>query len=277
MVGSLSTLKRFRFAALPSLIFIGVGCASTSPSADRADDPNRSLAAAALAILSPKTEISFPPLPFARRTHALHRGSPIAGYELVFADRSAVDERPSPGQGSCRITCIGGDCALGPNSEAQLFLVQGKFVVSYSRMLGKSNRIVAFLASLKRSFEAPVVYLDCTLTPHDSHAATADDLLAQLPSGTTIDAVKNAPLSLTESLPGTAPTYEIATNKCLRRASNPYSKAALFVLTAKGIVSYDVAGRPLPYRIGCGNRGGVSRCTKIVDYLKSNGVNGCLF
>lgn len=277
MVRAPSFKKRTHFAVFLLVAQATGGCASSSHDAGNPEDSNRTLAAAALAILAPKTEISFPPLPFKRKGRTIHRASPIAGYELIFADRSASDGGHAPPSGSCRITCIGGDCAIGPNSEEQLFLVQGKFVVSYSRMFGKSNRIIAFLASLKRSFEAPIIYLDCTLASHDSRGGTVEDLIAQLPPETQIDSVKNAGLTLTESLPNALPVYELATHKCHRRAGSPYPKAALFALTSKGVLSYDSTGHPLPYKIGCSNKGPLARCNKIADFLLSNGVTGCLF
>ncbi len=254
-------------------------CASSSREASRPDDPNRGLASAAALILPPKTEISFPPLPLKRRLHAIHRGSPVAGYELVFTDRSGQEKNESRpvSDGSCRLTCIGGDCAMSATSEEQLFLVQGKFVVSYSRMFGNGNRLIAFLASLKRSFDAPVIYLDCNLTHPASRAVSVDDLLAQLPADTGVDSQKNARLTLTEAMPDALPVYELATHRCLNKKGSRYSRAALFALTSKGIVAYDPSGKALDYKIGCGNRGGVSRCSKISEYLKSNGVTGCLF
>jgi hypothetical protein len=255
----------FRALAFLTLAIFAGNCASSSRDAARPDDPNRGLASAAALILPPKTEITFPPLPLKRLAHAIHRGSPVAGYELAF------------GHGSCRITCIGGDCAITPNSEEQLFLVQGKFVVSYSRMFVSGNRLIAFLASLKRSFEAPIIYLDCHLASPASRALNVDDLLAQLPPDTAIDSQKNAGLTLTESLPDALPVYELATNRCFRKRGNPYPRAGLFALNSKGIVAYDPTGKALEYKIGCGNRGGVSRCSKISEYLQSNGVTGCLF
>jgi hypothetical protein len=276
---SIPTTALFRAIAALFLVQVTGGCASSSRDADRAEDPNRSLADAAIPILPPKTEISFPPLPLKRKAHAIHRGSPIAGYELIFTDRSGKergDERPA-NESSCRLSCIGGDCAINSASEEQMFLVQGKFVVSYSRMFGRGNRLIAFLASLKRSFAAPVIYLDCLLPRTGSGKVTVDDLLAELPADTQIDSQKNAGLSLTESLPDALPVYELATNRCLRKVGNPYASAALFVLTSKGIQSYSPSGALLPLKVGCGTRVKVSRCIKIADYLLSNGVSGCLF
>ncbi len=267
-----------RTFAVVLLVQLTAGCASSSRDADRPDDPNRALAGAAVALLPPKTEISFPPLPLQRRLHAIHRGSPVAGYELLFTDRSGKErDESSAAAGSCRLTCIGGDCALNSGSEAQLFLVQGKFVVSYSRMFGRGNRLIAFLASLKRSFGAPVISLDCTLPHPASRGMNVDDLLAQLPAGTAIDSVKNSGLSLAESLPDALPVYELATNRCWHRSGNPYARAALFALTSKGVVAYDPHGATLDLKIGCGNRGRIPRCAKISEFLLSNGVAGCLF
>ncbi|MBS1961383.1 MAG: hypothetical protein JST04_04140 [Bdellovibrionales bacterium] len=247
-------------------------CASSTRDEERTDDPNRTLATAAREFLPPKTEIAFPPLPLARRTHALHAGSPVGGYELVFKDHEKEKSEGKPSLGACRFTCIGGDCAIKPDSDAQMFLQQGRFVVSYSRMFGRGNRIIAYLASLKRSFEAPVLVLDCALSPA-GRAPASTDLQAQLPAETVIDREKNKGLSLQESLPGTPPVYELATHRCYRRAGNPYRKAALFALTSRGIASYDGAGRALDYRIEC--RSG--RCQKIADFLRTNGVTGCLY